>query len=194
MNAPTAPFDEEIKLASSRLPKIVGRHRGRTVMQHAFRGKTESIHVTCIDVHCHARCRRSSGLLGQPPQEAPRWRRFAEPKAVTHPEPRQTGGDPWNVSGESISLFDCELPHIAREAFVVKYPRRQDHFRHTSWRTGDASPPGLEHVGNRGILPLVGAIYDASLDPALWPGVYSRWTPGGGGDRSLHRSVQEGRR
>jgi hypothetical protein len=24
----------------------------------------------------------------------------------------------------------------------------------------------------------VGDIYDASLDPTLWPGVYSRWAPG----------------
>ena len=25
---------------------------------------------------------------------------------------------------------------------------------------------------------LVGDIYEASLDPTLWPGVFSRWAPG----------------
>ena len=61
---------------------------------------------------------------------------------------RPSEGPDWDVPGESISLRDCELPHIAREAFVVKYPRGQDHFRHTNWRTGDGSSPRLETCRN----------------------------------------------
>jgi hypothetical protein len=41
---------------------------------------------------------------------------------------RPSEGPNWDVPGESVSLPDCELPHIAAEAFVVKYPRGQDHF------------------------------------------------------------------
>jgi len=77
-------------------------------------------------------------------------------------------------------LRDCELPHIAREAFVVKYPRGQDHFPHTNWRTGGGSSPRLETCPNwKNSSALVGDIYEASLNPTLWPGVFGRWAPGG---------------
>lgn len=80
------------------------------------------------------------------------------------------------MCGESISLRDCEPSHIAREEFVVKYPRGQDHFRHTNRRTGDGSSPRLETCW-KNFQRLWGDIYDASLDPTLWPRVFSRWAP-----------------
>ena len=82
------------------------------------------------------------------------------------------------MPGEPISLPDCELPHIAREAFVVKYPREQDHFRHTNRQAGEGSSPRLETCQTwKNFQRLWGDIYDASLDPTLWPGFFSRRAP-----------------
>ena len=41
---------------------------------------------------------------------------------------------------------------------------------------------------------LVGDIYDASLDPTLWPGVFSRWAPGAEATAVFTDRFEEGRR
>jgi hypothetical protein len=44
----------------------------------------------------------------------------------------------WNISVPYATVNSlCELAHIAPEAFIVRWPRAQDHSRH--WRTGDGS-------------------------------------------------------
>jgi hypothetical protein len=86
--------------------------------------------------------------------------------------------DDWSHWNISISLRVCELPHIAREAFVVKYPREQDHFRHTNWRTGDGSSPRLETCRNWKNFQRLWATFTTHHSTRRSDWEFSRWTPG----------------
>ena len=87
---------------------------------------------------------------------------------------------------------DCELPHIAAEAFVVKYPRGQDHFQHTNWRTGGDSSPRLESCRNWKNFQRLWATFTTHHSTRRSAGSFQQM--GAGGHRRVHRSIREERR